>query len=132
MPSLLSKPLSNEMWREVVAFFPVAMIVRTDYTSTTDNSVITTYKLERYLKLKEHRNRMLAAVFYLWHTSCGLRDSLKRSPVAEHERIQKERQELKEKIFAELAVLFHLFELPWPYPKIVSLGVTYRSKIFSF
>jgi hypothetical protein len=117
------------MWREVVAFIPIEKIVSVDYHWSETKNVIISYKIERYLKLKARRNSVLTTIFSLWHTSCALRDSLKPSPLAEHEQIKKERKEIEEKIFEQLNVLFQIVELPWLYPKIASIGVCYRSNL---
>jgi hypothetical protein len=54
---------------------------------------------------------------------------LKQAPIVGHEQIKKERKEIEEKIFAQLDVLFRIVELPWPYPKIASIGVCYCSNL---
>jgi hypothetical protein len=121
--------LPNELLREIVAFLPVEEIVSGDYTSITN--VIEKYKFERFMKLKNKRNSLVAEIYALWHRSCICREMLLDVPAGTdvHDNLTFERKDLAEKVFETLADLYELLNLPWPNSACpMQLGVSYQSK----
>jgi hypothetical protein len=109
----MSQVLSNEIWREVVAFIPLENIVNVDYSSTTD--VIASYKLERYLKLKDWRNSLFHELLSLWRllNECGRRIFKAPRKSAVREQIQAEYTGIQERLHVKFVELRKIISLPW-------------------
>jgi hypothetical protein len=121
--------LPNELLREIVAFIPTDDIVCSDYSSITN--VIEKYKFERFMKLKNKRDSLLAELYAFWQRSCTCREMLQSVPTGTdvHEQITMERKDLAEKIFERLADLYDILNMPWRTCACpMELGVRYQSK----
>jgi hypothetical protein len=116
--------LPNEIWYEIVAFYPLENVVKSVQLVATNE--IELFKKYRYIKLKQWRNQLLRELLDLWRqccTSMERRDQAAKGS-AIREQINVEYHETRINVRQKTYELFQITRLPWMYQRF-GAGVSY-------
>jgi hypothetical protein len=123
--------LSNEIWYEIVAFYPLKNIVNSAQYSV--ENAIELFKKDRFVKLKKWRNRLLQDLLTLWGQSLSYRERRDQIPKSSliWEQINAEYEKCRENVSQKMYQLFKINQLPWPYQKC-GVGVSHTRMCRNF
>jgi hypothetical protein len=115
--SELSTILSNEIWYEIVGFYPLENVVSS--VQYAAENVIEVFKKDRFVKLKKWRNHLLNELLILWRHSCACQERRMQAPKGSAilEQINVEFAATRENVRQKLRQLFKILNLPWIYQK---------------
>jgi hypothetical protein len=117
--------LPMEVWFDIVAFFPLANVVNSvqDYP----RNELELIKRDRYVKLKEWRNRLLRELLFLWGQSCACQERRVLAPKGSAllEQITLEYLEIRENVHQKIRQISKIIKLPWGYQRC-GVGVSYQ------
>jgi hypothetical protein len=115
--------LPNEIWYEIVAFFPLKNVVNSIQFEVKNE--IELFKKYRFIKLKQWRNHLLHELLQLWSIDCAAQESYDKMPSS----ILKPTEFAKNPaaLCAKISELFKIINLPWMYQKC-GVGVSYQRK----
>jgi hypothetical protein len=116
--------LPNEIWYEIVAFFPLQNVVNSVQMVATNE--IELFKKYRYIKLKQWRNQLLRELLNLWRHCCASLERRDQAPKgsAIREQINVEYHETRINVRQKIYELFQITHLPWMYQRF-GVGVSY-------
>jgi hypothetical protein len=124
--SIMSKLLTilpNEIWYEIVAFFPLTNIVSTIQFEIKNE--IELFKKFRFIKLKHWRNHLLRELLHLWCLACTCQERPEKSSNKHRDPINMEYAGIRKNVRQKIAELFKIISLPWIYQKC-GVGVSYQ------
>jgi hypothetical protein len=116
--------LPNEIWYEIVAFFPLTNIVSTIQFEIKNE--IELFKKFRLINLKHWRNHLLRELLHLWCLACTCHEQREKTPNKSRDLINIEHAGIRENVRQKIAELFKIINLPWIYQKC-GVGVSYQS-----